>query len=135
MGKDLSSINSVLDVILNVFKIPEPPLVPLPPQLIMVGAKLRSGLSAQAIAARIITRQSDSGRVVGDVFADGTNVEEAMELIRIEEIIYAIHTESKVEVVIPPGIGVTTVGVGNLGVPVITQGTTITPGIGDGVIR
>ena len=107
----------------------------MPPPLIMTGAKLRPGLSAQAIAARIIARQSESGREVGDIFADGPNVEETMEVIRIEEIINAILTESKVEIVIPPGVAVSTIGVGNLGAPVVSQGATTAMGIGDGVIR
>jgi hypothetical protein len=101
----------------------------------MIGAKLRPGVSASAIASRIISRQSEAGRQVGDVFADGPNNEEAMELIRIEEIINAVLTESVVNVVIPPGIAVSTIGVGNLGAPVISQGVTTSMAIGDGIIR
>lgn len=130
----LSSISSVLNLILAAFSIPSKPATALPPQLIMVGAKLRPGLSAQAIAARIISRQSESGRPVGDVFTDGPNVEEAMELIRIEEIINAVQTEAVVNLVIPPGISVSTVGVSPLGVPILSQGATTAMGIGDGII-
>jgi hypothetical protein len=131
----LGSISGVLNIILSAFSIPDEPVAPLPPPLIMVGAKLRPGVSAQAVASRIISRQSEAGRQVGDVFADGPNNEEAMELIRIEEIINAVLTEAKVDVVIPPGISVTTIGVGNLGAPVVSQGATTTMGIGDGIIR
>lgn len=134
-GFNLRSISGVLNVVLNAFLIPEAPLTPLPPPLIMAGAKLRTGLSAQNIAAEIISKQSNAGRVVGDVFADGPNVEEAMELIRIQEIINAILTEAKVEIVVPPGVSVTTIGVGNLGIPVTSQGSTTTMGVGSGVIR
>lgn len=132
---NLGSISGVLNIILSAFAIPDEPVAPLPPPLIMIGAKLRPGVSASAVASRIISRQSEAGRQVGDVFADGPNNEEAMELIRIEEIINAILTEAKVDVVIPPGISVTTIGVGNLGGPVISQGATTTMGIGDGIIR
>lgn len=134
-GFNIGNISGVLNLILSAFSIPDEPVAPLPPPLIMVGAKLRPGVSAQAVASRIISRQSEAGRQVGDVFADGPNNEEAMELIRIEEIINAILTESKVDVVIPPGISVTTIGVGNLGAPVVSQGVTTTMGIGDGIIR
>jgi hypothetical protein len=103
--------------------------------LLMVGANLRPGISAKAIASRIISRQSESGRQVGDVFADGPNTEEAMELIRIEEIINSLLTESVVNVAIPPGISVATVGVGNLGAPVVAQGFTTTIATGNGIIR
>jgi hypothetical protein len=132
---NLNSITGVLNTLLGAFSIPQEPVSPLPPPLILAGAKLRPGLSVQQIAARIISRQSESGRQVGDIFADGPNVEEAMELIRIEEIINAILTESVVNVVIPMGIAVTTTGVGNLGAPVVSQGATTAMGIGDGIIR
>ena len=69
------------------------------------------------------------------MFADGPNVEEAMELIRVQAIINALLTEAKIEIVVQPGVSVTTVGVGNLGAPVVSQGTTVTMGIGSGVIR
>jgi len=134
-GFNLGSISGVLNIILSAFSIPDEPVAPLPPPLIMIGAKLRPGVSASAVASRIISRQSEAGRQVGDVFADGPNNEEAMELIRIEEIINAVLTEAKVDVVIPPGIAVMTIGVGNLGAPVISQGATTTMGIGDGIIR
>lgn len=134
-GVNLTSINGILNLILDLFKVPEPPVEPLPPPLIMVGAKLRPGISAQNIAAEIISKQSEAGRVVGNVFADGPNVEEAMELIRVTEIVNSILNEARVDVVIPPGVQVTTVGIGNLGAPVVSQGATTSMGIGDGIIR
>lgn len=135
-GFSISSIRDVLQVIQAAFTVPEPPLSPLPPALIMSGSKMRSGLSAQGITARIISRQSEAGRQVGDVFADGPNNEEAMELIRIEEIINALHTEAKIDVVIQPGTRVMTTGItGYPGTPIVSQGATIDMGIGDGIIR
>jgi precorrin-3B methylase len=47
----------------------------------------------------------------------------------------SILNEAKVDVVIPPGVSVSTVGVGNLGAPVVSQGATTSMGIGDGIIR
>lgn len=131
----LGSITSILNIILSAFNIPKQPVTPLPPPLLLVGAKLRPGITASEIASRIISRQSEGGLVVGDVFGDGPNTAEAMELIRVEEIINAILTEAKIEVVIPPGVAVSTVGVGNLGVPVISQGATTNIAVGSGVIR
>jgi hypothetical protein len=129
------TMTGVLNVILSAFSIPSEPISPLPPPLIIVGGELRTGLSAQAIAARIISRQSEAGRQVGDVFADGPNSEEMMEVIRVEEIINAILTESVVNIAIPPGIGITSVGIGNLGGPVVSQGMTTGIGIANGIIR
>jgi hypothetical protein len=131
----LDSISGVLDVLLSAFSIPEEPIEPLPPLLIMVGGKLRPGLSAKTIAARIITRQSEAGLIAGDVFADGGNTAEFMELIRIEEIIDALLNDSVVNVVIDPGVAVMTTGVGNLGAPVVSFGMTTGMGIGNGIIR
>lgn len=132
---NFSSINSVLNLILAAFKIPKPPVAPLPPPLLLTGGQLRPGVTATEVAARIISRQSESGAVVGDVFNDGDNVAEAMELIRVQEIIDAILTEAKIEVVIPPGIPVTTIGIGNLGAPVVSNGTTTALASGWGIIR
>lgn len=134
-GFKLNSISGVLNLILSAFSIPSEPVAPLPPQLIMVGAPLRPGLSASAIAARIIARRSEAGLPVGDVFADGPNTEEVLETIRAEEYINAMQNEAVVNVVIPPGVAVTTSGVGNLGAPVISQGATTSMGVGNGIIR
>jgi hypothetical protein len=132
---NLSTVSGVLNTLLSAFSIPQEPISALPPPLIMVGSYLRPGLSAKMIASRIVSRQSESGRQLGDIFADGPNVEEEMEIIRIEEIINALLTESVVNVVIPPGVSVTTTGIGNLGIPVVTQGATTSMGIGNGIIR
>jgi hypothetical protein len=132
---DLSTMTGVLNLILSAFKLPETPVEPLPPALIMVGAPLRPGVSSKEIASRIITRQSEAGLPVGDVFSDGPNTTEAMLVIQCEEIIGSLLNESVVNVVIPPGVGVLGVGVGNLGAPVIIQGVTTTMGVGNGIIR
>lgn len=132
---DLNTISGIINLILTAFIIPEPPIAPLPPPLLVAGATLRPGLSAKEIAANIISRQSKSGRQVGNIFVDGENVEEAMELIRIEEIIDALLNKSVVNVAIAPGVSVMTVGPGNLGFPVVGQGFTTTIASGNGIIR
>lgn len=131
----LGSINSVINIILSAFKIPKKPVSPLPPPLLLIGGTLRPGMTASEITSRIISRQTEAGLVVGDVFGDGPNTAEAMELIRIQEILDSLMNEAKVEIVIAPGIGVTTIGVGNLGAPVVSNGITTTIASGYGVIR
>jgi hypothetical protein len=132
---DFGSISSIIGLILAAFAIPNVPLTPLPPPLLAVGSNLRPGLSTSDIASRIISRQSEAGLVVGDVFEDGDNTAEKMELIRIEEIINAIQTEAKIEIAILPGVGIAGVGFGNLGAPVFIQGVTTAIASGKGVIR
>ena len=132
---NLGSISSILSIVLSAFSVPKQPVTPLPPPLLLIGANLRPGVTASEIASRIISRQSEAGLVVGDVFGDGANTAEAMELIRIEEIINSLLTEAKIEVVIPPGVAVQTIGIGNLGAPVVSMGATTTIAVGSGVIR
>lgn len=133
-GFSLSSISNVLKLITSAFSLPQQPAQSVPPQLIFTGAKLRPGLSPKTIASRIISRQSESGLISGDAFADGGNKNEAMEVIRIEEIVYALVTEAVIDIVLDPGLQVTTIGVGNLGIPVVSQGATTNIGTGSGVI-
>jgi hypothetical protein len=132
---DFGSISSIIAMILAAFAIPSEPLTPLPPPLLVLGAELRPGLSTSDIASRIISRQSEAGLVVGDVFEDGENTAEKMELIRIEEIINAVQTEAKIEIAVPPGVGIIGMGIGNLGAPIVIQGVTTAIASGKGVIR
>jgi hypothetical protein len=132
---DLTSMSGVLNMILNAFKLPQTPVEPLPPPLIMAGATLRPGISSKELASRVISRQSEAGFLVGDVFDDGPNSSEALIAIQNEEIINSLLNESVVNVVIPPGVGVVGVGTGNLGAPIVIQGFTTTMGVGNGVIR
>jgi hypothetical protein len=135
MADNISSMSSVLETLKAAFSIPRTPLSDLPPQLLLVGAKLRPGLSPRNIASRIISRQSEAGAPVGDIFSENSNVMESMMVITIEEIISALQLDAKIEVVIPPGVQVTTTGAGNLGGPVVSQGMTTNIGSGSGVIR
>jgi len=132
---DFGSIGNILSIVSAAFKIPDTPITPLPPPLLLVGGLLRPGLSADEIAANIISRQSEAGLIPGKIFGDGENSIELMERIRIQEIINALTLKAKIEVVIPPGVSVQTIGVGNLGAPVVSLGTTTNIGSGYGVIR
>lgn len=133
-GFNLSSISGVLKLILSAFSLPQQPAQTVPPQLIFLGAKMRTGMSAKNLAARVIARRSEAGAITGDVFADGPNVEEALEVIRCEELINMLTTEVRVDVAVDPGINVTAIGVGNLGIPVIVQGATTNIGTGTGLL-
>lgn len=129
----LAGISTVIGIIMSAFKLKFNPQTPLPPPLIYAGANLRQGLSAQQIASRIISRQQEAGAPVGALPDGSDNVAEKMEKIRMEEIINAILTEVRVDVVIPPGIPITAVG-GNAGGPIIVQGATTNFASGKGVI-
>lgn len=128
-------LTEILSIISAAFTLPEVPLAPLPPPLVISGGSIRSGMSARTIASRIISRQSDAGAPVGDLPDGSQNISEAMEVIRVEELMYALQIEAKIEVVLPPGIPVSTVGVGNLGAPVASQGATTGIANGIGILR
>lgn len=130
----IGSMSSVLNTLSSAFKLPNQPVTPLPPPLLLSGANLRTGLSAKDIASKVISRQSEAGAPVGDIYNSTENVAEAMERIRVEEIVNAILTKSKVEVVIPAGIPVTAAGANAAG-PVVAQGATTNLASGQGVVR
>lgn len=136
MALNSGSISNVLNTLKAAFKVPQQPVTPLPPPLIVSGGNLRPGLSSRDIASKIIERQSEAGAPNGPAIYQSTNnVSEAMERVRVEEIVNAILTQSKVDVALPPGIPVSTVGVGNIGGPVTSQGATTQIATGNGIIR
>lgn len=130
-----SSISNILNILKAGFTIPRKPLKSLPPQLLLLGADLRPGLSPRGITSRVISRQSESGAPSGDIFSQSPNVMENMTNIIVEEVINALLLDAKIEVVIPPGVQVKTTGNGNMGAPVISFGATTNIGVGKGIIR
>ena len=87
------------------------------------------------IASKIIKRQSEAGAPVGSA-ADGTaNVAEAMERIRVEEMVRALKMDSRIQIGIPIG-GIKITGTGaNSGGPVQITGFNINAAHGDGVLN
>lgn len=111
------------------------PLQMIPPILLLSTMVGRPGLSAMTVASKIISRQAEAGAPIGPA-ADGTqNIAEAMERIRVEEIINAIKLDARVDVAIPIGaIQIISTG-SNGGGPIVTTGFNITPPPGYGVVR
>jgi len=128
-------MKTVIETLKAAFNIPRTPINPLPPQLLVVGATLRPGLSPTNIASRVIARQGEAGAPAGDIFSENNNIMEPMIVIIVEEVVNALMTEAKIEIAIPPGVQVITTGVGNLGGPIISQGVTSNIASGSGVIR
>lgn len=131
----MSSMTTVVETLKAAFNVPRTPINSLPPQLLVVGANLRPGLSPRNIASRVIARQTEAGAPAGDIFSENSNIMESMIVVMVEEIVNALMTEAKIEIAIPPGVQVTTTGVGNLGGPVVSQGVTSNIASGSGVIR
>ena len=98
---------SILNGLLNLFKIPNTVDSSIPKQLILA-SKGRPGLSAKKIAARVIQRQADAGLNVGPLGDGSISPAELMERIRAEEIVNAITTEMGIDLAVTPG-GISTV--------------------------
>lgn len=113
--KQLGSISEVFKVISSAFVLKFKKEPPIPPSVLYIGCQNRGGLSAQQIAARIIARQQEAGAPLGVLIDGGDNISERMERIRVEEIVNALLTESKIEIAIPPGIPVAVAPLGGAG--------------------
>jgi len=134
-GVDSNSMSTIIETINAAFDLPQESVTALPPPLIMLGGGMRTGLSSKQIASRVISRQSEAGAPVGDIWGDGENIIEGLITIIIDEIVFALQNESKVDVVVPPGISLTATGAGNFGAPVVSQGYTTEYKECNGIIR
>ena len=75
--------------------------VPMP--VILVNGPLKPGLSAKEIATDIISRQTEALEQQDNILEAG-GISEAMEIIRVEEIIKAIQTKMRVDVGTLPSV-------------------------------
>jgi hypothetical protein len=98
---DILSICSQIKEAIDSIKIPA---IPIPPVLLALGGQFRSGISPSMVAANIIQRQSEAGAPFGSAADGSANIAEAMEVIRIEEIIKALKNDTLVQVAIAPGM-------------------------------
>ena len=64
----VSSMSSILKILLSAFSMMKQPADTLPPPLVMIGSKLRPGLSARDMASRVISRFSESDAISGEIF-------------------------------------------------------------------
>ena len=111
------------------------PLEPLSPSITLTCSSIRPGLSAKVIASNIIKRQGEAGAPIGNNTDGSRNISEAMEVIRVEEILKALQFDGKIEITIPPGsIKCTGIGESLVG-PITVETTNIEPVSGQGIIR
>ena len=110
------------------------PFPPFPAALLAITTPFRSGLSAKAITSEIITKQTEAGAPFGPMPDGSKNIAEAMELVRVETLLKALHEDAKIQITIPPGgLEVVTYGT-NEGGPMVSRGTKILPVYGTGII-
>lgn len=127
-------VDKICDFISSMTTKARGPLQTIPAIILVCSAINRPGLSSMLIASNIIRRQSEAGAPMGPAKDGGANIAEAMERIRVEEIIKAIKMDSKVQIGIPIG-GIQFTGTGaNAGGPVVISGFNINSPHGIGII-
>lgn len=97
-------------------------------------AKGRPGLSSEILSSSIISRFPEAGITTGPLVGGATNVMENLMKIICEEIVDAIQSDMRVDVVTDAGATVSASG-GNAGGPVVCVGATVAPHTGIGVAR
>jgi hypothetical protein len=127
---NFKSSESLLNGLLKLFKVPNSKSQTLPTPLILA-TSARPGLSPSKISARIIQRKSEAGIPVGPLEGGGTAPDEIMEKIRVEEMVNALTTESRIDVAIQPGTALQATGA-NAGGPVSSFGTIVGIASGNG---
>ena len=137
MSEDITvnfkNYKSVLNGLLNLFKIPNTVSQSMPTPVIL-STEARPGLSPILIASRIIKRQSEAGLPVGPLPSGKVSPGEIMERIRVEEIIKALTSEAIIDVATIPGTLVQASGA-NAGGPMQVFGTVLGIGGGKAQIR
>ena len=81
------TIQSICNSINNLIDKARAPLATIPSVLLVCSAINRPGLSPMLIASNIIRRQSEAGAPFGSAADGGANIAEAMERIRVEEMV------------------------------------------------
>lgn len=110
------------------------PMPYIPATLLVCSAIQRPGLSAMLIVSNIIKRQTEAGAPFGPSADGSANVAEAMERIRVEEMVKALKMDSRVQIGVPIG-GIQITGTGtNVGGPVQITGFNINNAHGDGIL-
>jgi hypothetical protein len=124
----LNSISKVLKIILGAFDLPKKPAPIIPPFLLLVGAKLKPGLSGRELAANTISKlESEAGIPMGDIFADGPNAIASAVLVNSKETMSHIRENGSVQSVFGPGSVQVAVAGANAGGPLFATGSNTNP--------
>lgn len=128
------NILDICNTVTNAFESVRLPMNKIPATLIALGSVNRPGISPMLVASKIISRQSEAGAPYGPNSDGSANIAEAMERIRIEEIVNALKFDSMVQIAIPPGSIHIQANGANAGGPVSVVGTNINNVYGTGII-
>lgn len=96
----ISEIASAIEKLLTQARAP---LTIIPSILLVCSAIQMPGVSAKSIAANIIRRQGEAGAPMGAAADGSQNIQEAMEVIRVEEIVKGFKFGARVDSAICAG--------------------------------
>lgn len=129
INDNLNKSEDIADYLLVTINEDRPSFTPRPtmPQIMMT--KTRQGLSSEILTAAIVSRFKEAGIPSGPLVNGQKNVMEAYTEIIVEEIISAIQSDMRIDVVVDPGMMVQSNGANAAG-PVPSVGTSIKPHTG-----
>lgn len=100
MGLGIQQIAKTIEQLLTTVRTP---LTKIPAIILVCSAIQMPGISAISIAANIIRRQGEAGAPMGAAEDGSQNISEAMEVIRIEEIVKGLKSMARIDAAIPIG--------------------------------
>ena len=128
------NIQNICDNITKAIEAVRVPFTYIPATILVCSAVKRPGLSAMIIASNIIKRQSEAGAPFGPAADGSANVAEAMERIRVEEMVRALKMDANIQVGIPIGGITVSVSGANAGGPFTATGPNVNAVHGGGIM-
>lgn len=129
-GIDLTQINEVINIITDLFNSSKTAASKIPPELLALGAKLKSGMSARDLAAdTLVMLETELGIPMGnDITYGETNSVASAFVATSKTFVEHIQENASVQgAIAPAALNITAAG-GNAGGPITVQGTNTTVG-------
>jgi hypothetical protein len=121
---DITSMYGVLQTLLSVFSMGQKPATKIPPPLLLIGSKLKPGISGRNLAADIITEmEAELGIPMSDAATEGEfNAVAAMIMAMSKNTVDHIQVNANVQGAIgPASINIVATGA-NAGGPIFVKG-------------
>ena len=129
-GLDLTQITEVINVIVDLFNAGKTAANQIPPELLALGARLKSGMSARDLAAdTLVMFETELGIPMGNdvTYGESNSVSSAF-VAMSKTVVEHIQDNASVQgAIAPAGLNITAVG-GNAGGSITVQGTNTTVG-------
>ena len=129
-GLDLTQITEVINVIVDLFNAGKTAASEIPPELIALGARLKSGMSARDLAAdTLVMFETELGIPMGNDVTYGESNSVANAFVAMSKtVVEHIQDNASVQgAIAPAALNITALG-GNAGGPITVQGTNTTVG-------